>query len=58
MSWLRSKRFWLAVLHGGVIAGGIAASVMVPGMGTVAMAGTGLVNALLPSPMSSGGPSK
>ncbi len=52
MHWLRSKRFWLTVAHIGIIAGGVASSVVIPGAGLAIMAGTGLMNAALPSPLS------
>lgn len=52
MHWLRNKRMWLTVAHVGLIAGGVATSVMIPGAGLAIMAGTGLVNAAMPSPFS------
>lgn len=52
MHWLRSKRFWLSVAHLGVIGGGAAAVLLFPPAAVLIAPGAGLINALIPSPVS------
>lgn len=51
MHFLKSKHFWLAVAHIGIIAGGVSAAVLAPFAAVPIMAGTASINALLTSPL-------
>lgn len=52
MKFLKSRKFWLSVLHIGVIGGGIAGAVVFPASVPLVIGAMGATNALLPSPLS------
>jgi hypothetical protein len=51
------KRFWLSVAHIAVMGAGAAGAILFPAGAPLIVAGTGLVNGLIPSPLSPTTPS-
>jgi len=51
MNFIKSKKFWISALHIAIIGAGATVSVFFPPAAWAIMSGTGLINAVLPSPL-------